>query len=283
MNADPKTVAAFGQEWSYFPQSQLDRDECRRAFDAYFAIFPWHLLPHDACGADVGCGSGRWAAMMAGRVGKLHLVDASAAALEVARDALTAIPALEFHHASLDAMPFENGSLDFAYSIGVLHHVPDTAGAIRSIASKLKAGAPLLLYLYYAFDNRPHWYRMLWKITDAMRRGISKTPFIFRLAISSLLAAVIYLPLAKVAVQLERANLVPANWPLGYYRDKSFYTMRTDALDRFGTRLEHRYSRREIRAMIESVGFVDITFSESAPFWCVVGFNGEQTSQPQTR
>ncbi|HXN85806.1 MAG TPA: class I SAM-dependent methyltransferase [Candidatus Binataceae bacterium] len=279
INADPKTVAGFGEEWSYFPQTEIDRDERQRAFDAYFSIFPWHRLPANACGADVGCGSGRWAAMVASRVGKLHLVDASVAALEVARAALTATSNLEFHHASVDAMPLKNGSLDFAYSLGVLHHVPDTAGAIRSIASKLKTGAPFLIYLYYAFDNRPAWYRMLWNITNAMRRVISKTPFVVRIVISSVLAALVYLPLAKMGGMLERTGLMPANWPLGYYRDKSFYTMRTDALDRFGTRLEHRFSRREICVMLESAGFVEIRFSEAAPYWCAVGFKGNRSTE----
>lgn len=279
MNADPKTVAGFGEEWSYFPQTVIDRDEHQRTFDAYFSIFPWQLVAPDACGADVGCGSGRWAAMVASRVGKLHLVDASGAALEVARGALTATTNLEFHHASVDAMPLKNASLDFAYSLGVLHHVPDTAGAIRSIASKLKTGAPFLIYLYYTFDNRPAWYRILWSLTNAMRRIISKTPFVVRIAISSVLAALVYLPLATAAALLERAGLMPANWPLNYYREKSFYTMRTDALDRFGTRLEHRYNRFEIRVMLESAGFVDIAFSEEPPYWCAVGFKGNPSTE----
>lgn len=40
------------------------------------------------------------------------------------------------------------------YFLGVLHHVPDTQAAIRSCVGLLKPGAPLLLYFYYAFDNR---------------------------------------------------------------------------------------------------------------------------------
>lgn len=51
-------------------------------------------------------------------------------------------------------------SLDFAFSLGVLHHVPDTQQAICSIAEKLKPSAPLLIDLYYALDNRPSWHRL---------------------------------------------------------------------------------------------------------------------------
>ncbi len=273
VNVDPKTVAGFGEEWRHFPQTAIDHDERQRAFDNYFRIFPWHLLPPDGgCGADIGCGSGRWASLVAPRVRELHLIDASGAALEVAREALKDMSNIAFHGASVDAMPLDDGTLDFAYSLGVLHHVLDPSAALRSIAVKLKAGAPLLVYLYYAFDNRPAWYRALWRLSNAARRVISTMPFIARLSISSLLACVVYFPLARIGTLLDNAGIMPPDWPLGEYRDKSFYTMRTDALDRFGTRLEKRFTREQIEWMLRDAGLVDIAFAEAAPFWCAVGF-----------
>ena len=56
------------------------------------------------------------------------------------------------------------------------------------------------------------------------------------------------------------------------YKDRSFYTMRTDALDRFGTRLEHRYTRAEITDMMHAAGLERVTISPEAPYWCAVGF-----------
>jgi hypothetical protein len=61
---------------------------------------------------------------------------------------------------------------------------------------------------------------------------------------------------------------------LGYYRNCSFYTMRTDARDRFGTPLEQRFSRAQIRAMCGAAGLGDLRFSPRAPYWCVVGVKG---------
>ena len=58
----------------------------------------------------------------------------------------------------------------------------------------------------------------------------------------------------------------------GRSRHCSFYTLRTDARDRFGTPLERRFSRAQIRAMCSAAGLVDLRFSTRAPFWCVVGF-----------
>ena len=82
--------------------------------------------------------------------------------------------------------------MDFGYSLGVLHHVPDTANAIASCARLLKPGAPLLLYLYYALDNRPAWYRALWRASDAVRRLLSRAPHPVKLAASSAIALAVY-------------------------------------------------------------------------------------------
>lgn len=270
-NIDPKTVAGFGDEWTRFDQSALPAEDRKAFFDGYFAVFPWDALPSDAVGMDVGCGSGRWAQVVAPRVGRLHCVDASADALAVARRNLAGQANCDFHHASVGDLPFADGSLDFGYSLGVLHHVPHTAAAIRACAQKLKPGAPLLLYLYYAFDNRPRWFRSMWRASDAGRRVISRMPHSARYATSQMIAAGVYWPLARSARTLERLGLDVANLPLSAYRHRTFYMMRTDALDRFGTRLEQRFTRAQIQEMMEAAGLVNIRFHDGVPFWCAVG------------
>ena len=270
-NLDPATVRGFGEEWSRFTQAALSEEERARVFREYFGIFEWDRLPPDGgIGVDVGCGSGRWAALVAPRVRHLHLVDASPEALAIARGNLTGHSNVTFHAASVDALPFPDGTLDFAYSLGVLHHVPNTAAALGSIARKLKPGAPLLVYLYYAFDNRPWWFSALWRGSDVLRRGISRMPWALRYGVSQLFAAGVYWPLARTGRLLDAAGRLPAAWPLSYYRDKSFYVMRTDALDRFGTRLEQRFTRAEIESMLRTAGFGEIRFSSHSPFWCAV-------------
>jgi hypothetical protein len=47
--------------------------------------------------------------------------------------------------------------------------------------------------------------------------------------------------------------------------------LRTDARDKFGTPLEHRFKTNQIVKMMQNAGLIKITFSESAPYWCVVG------------
>ena len=175
-NLDVEVARGFGDEWTRFDQSALSEDDRARIWRDYFDLFPWGSLPPDACGIDVGCGSGRWAALVAPKVGRLLCIDASAEALEVARGNLATLPNVQLMEASVDALPVEDASQDFIYSLGVLHHVPDTAAAVRSVAAKLKPGAPLLLYLYYNFENRPAWFRALWRTAELVRAAVSRSP-----------------------------------------------------------------------------------------------------------
>ena len=270
-NLDEATVTGFGREWSEFDQVELGADELESIFDSYFSIFPFEELPPGAEGFDLGCGSGRWADLVLAKVGRLHCIDPSQLALNVARRRLARRPGAAFHQASVDEMPLADGSQDFGYSLGVLHHVPDTGTAMAACVRKLKPGAPFLVYLYHSFDNRPVWYGTLWVMSDVARKGISRLPFPLRKTVTSIVAAFIYWPVARIARLTESMGKEVVNFPLSFYRNRSFYVMRTDALDRFGTRLEHRFSRREIEDMMRSAGLADIRFSERPPFWVACG------------
>ncbi len=270
-NLDRATVRDFGREWQRFDQAVVDEAELSRLFQEYFAIFPWHSLPEHAVGFDAGCGSGRWAALVAPRVAHLNCIDASAEALAVARNKLATHTNIRFYEASLDAMPLADGSMDFGYSLGVLHHLPDPVAGLLACVRKLKPGAPMLIYIYYAFDNRPAWFRLLWLVSDYLRRAVAKAPFRLKSLIAELFAAAVYWPLARLAKLFGSLGADVANWPLSAYRWRSYYNMRTDALDRFGTRLEHRMTRAQISTMMESAGLRDIRFSDAVPFWCAVG------------
>lgn len=271
-NRDDRVIADFGREWDEFDQSEMSPEEGRKLFGEYFALFPWDRLPPRPAGFDLGCGSGRWAQWVAPRVAELHCIDPSSLALAVARRKLADFASCRFHLADVSAIPLEDGSMDFGYSLGVLHHVPDTAAGIRSCAGKLKPGAPFLLYLYYAFDNRPPWYAVLWRASNLLRKIISKCPYGVKFIISQVIALTVYYPLARGARWSERRGLDVFNFPLSSYRHCSFYVMKTDALDRFGTRLEQRFTRSEIAAMMRAAGLTRITFGVTKPFWCAIGY-----------
>ena len=270
-NIDQATVDGFGAEWAAYDQSGLEKSEYDSLTDAYFGIFPFASLPADAEGFDLGCGSGRWASRVIDQVGVLHCIDPSAEALDVARQRLGTNPKARFHLAAADTIPLADDSQDFGFSLGVLHHIPDTSKALADCVRKLKPGAPFLVYLYYRFDTRPVWFRALWRASDRARRVIARLPFPVRKAVTTGIAAAVYWPLARGAAIAEELSVDVANMPLSAYRRLSFYTMRTDALDRFGTQLEQRFTKVEIAAMGCAAGLSNIVFSEKEPYWVMCG------------
>lgn len=277
-NLDPHTVRDFGKEWKHFDQAALSETELREHFDRYFRIFPWASLPKGAVGFDLGCGSGRWAKFVASRVGVLHCIDASEEALSVARITLSQQPAVRFHLASVDAIPLDESSMDFGYSLGVLHHVPDPLAGLKACVSKLRPGAPFLVYLYYALDNRPFWFRALWRASDVVRRLIAPRPHMAKVVLTFPIALLAYWPLSRLANLAAYAGLRTERIPLSYYRHASFYTLRTDALDRFGTRLEQRFTADEVRDLMTRAGLTNVEVSDQEPYWCAVGARQVQPS-----
>jgi SAM-dependent methyltransferase len=275
-NVDAATVASFGDEWERYDQSSLSAADLHSAFDGYFAVFPWDRLPAGAEGFDMGCGTGRWARLVAPRVGRLHCIDPSAPALAVARRNLSGCANVDYENAPTSGTALQPGSQDFGYSLGVLHHIPDTATAMADCVRLLKPGAPFLVYLYYRFDNRPIWFRLVWQASEALRAGISRLPGSLKAVPTTLLALLVYWPLARLARLAERLGLDVGHVPLSFYRDKSFYVMRTDSRDRFGTPLEQRFTRQEIHAMMTNAGLRDIVCSDRVPFWCCVGFKSDR-------
>jgi ubiquinone/menaquinone biosynthesis C-methylase UbiE len=271
-NAHKNTVEGFGDEWERYDQTALSQDELKLLFERYFGIFPWERLNSSSVGFDMGCGSGRWAQLVAPRVGRLICIDPSSA-INVAKANLDNFDNCEFIQGGVGGRVLDEASMDFGYSLGVLHHVPNTLEAIKECASFLKKGSPFLLYLYYKFDNRSKWFVLIWKCSEIIRSFVSKLPHSLRYIVSVAIATLVYFPLAKMAKLLElaglRSSLIEA-MPLASYRDLSFYTMRTDALDRFGTQLEQRFTKAEITAMLTAAGFENIQFSDNTPYWCAV-------------
>jgi ubiquinone/menaquinone biosynthesis C-methylase UbiE len=270
-NIDPSTVESFGNEWKRFNQATVSNDELAKNFNDYFEIFPWDIIGEDSIGFDMGCGSGRWAKFVAPKVKYLNCIDPSES-IAVAKKNLKEFTNVEFIARSVSDDVLAENSQDFGYSLGVLHHVPDTPKAIESCVKFLKPDAPFLVYLYYSFDNKSLAYRGIWRLTDIFRRIISRLPSKVKDIITDIIALTVYFPLAKLSKLMDFLKINIESVPLSYYRNHSFYTMRTDSRDRFGTPLEKRFSKNEIKRMMLDSGLTNIKFSTNQPFWCAIGF-----------
>lgn len=269
VNIDNKTVDSFGSEWGKF-HSFSDSD-IKIAGDQYFDIITDEMLGTNKIALDLGCGSGRWSKYLSPRIGFIEAIDPSNAVFAAA-EMLKDRSNIRISKASANNIPFADGSFDLVFSLGVLHHIPDTLKAMQNAAGKLKKNGFFLVYLYYALDNRGTAFRLLFKLSDLLRKMISGLPYFLKQFICDMIAVFIYLPFVFLAkfVRLFSTGCYKLI-PLSYYADKSFYIIRNDALDRFGTPLEQRFTREQIRKMMQESGLSDIVFSKKAPYWHAVG------------
>jgi LSD1 subclass zinc finger protein len=62
--------------------------------------------------------------------------------------------------AEAEALPFQNDSVDFVYSSGVLHHTPNTEQALKEVYRVLKPGGTAMIGLYATYSVMFMWYRL---------------------------------------------------------------------------------------------------------------------------
>jgi ubiquinone/menaquinone biosynthesis C-methylase UbiE len=269
-NIDSRVVKSFGEEWSKF--RQFKDSDLKRTATMYFDILTEKHLNKDTYAMDMGCGTGRWTKMIADRVKFVEAVDPSKA-IFAADHLLKETHNVRLSQASADTLPFADETFDFVMSIGVLHHIPDTAKAMKDCVRKVKKGGFFYTYLYYNLDNRGVLFRLLFGCSNMVRNIVSRLPSGVKKITCDILAVLVYMPfiLAGRLFKMIGWRVLARKIPLSIYQDQSFYIIRNDALDRFGTRLEQRFTKKQVEEMMRKAGLDDIVISSGMPYWHAVG------------
>jgi SAM-dependent methyltransferase len=270
-NLDQQVINSFGHEWAAFDYSESENDE---ALDKQFLAYcsPINLDQFNvgsAVAGDFGAGSGRWAARLLPYFSLIYALEPSDGANVVLKNKFKNESRMKILQETVGSNSIPDESLDLAISLGVLHHIPDTGLAIKDVGTKIKSGGVFLCYLYYKLENKPIYYRGLFWTSNSLRWIISRLPYPLRRLIAQIIAGTIYLPLARTSKLLRCRGKDVSNFPLHHYADMPFVMLQNDALDRFGTRLEQRFSKREIIEMLGNAGFdlSTVKFSVIEPFW----------------
>jgi SAM-dependent methyltransferase len=270
-NFDQEVINSFGREWAVFEYSKGENVEALdKQFLAYCA--PINLDNFNAklaVAADFGAGSGRWASRLLPYFSLVYALEPSDGANQVLKNKFSNETRIRILKETVGDNSIPALSLDLAMSLGVLHHIPDTGLAIKDVASKIKGGGVFLCYLYYKLENKPLYYRGLFWTSNSFRWVISRLPYPLRRLIAQVIAGAIYLPLARTSKLLGNRGKDVSNFPLHHYANMPFVMLQNDALDRFGTRLEQRFSKLEIIEMLRKAGFdlSTLKFSATEPFW----------------
>jgi SAM-dependent methyltransferase len=270
-NLDQGVIDSFGHEWATFDYGEAETTEALNAqFEAYCApIDLSQFNPKISVAADFGAGSGRWASRLIPFFSLVYALEPSDGASKVLKNKFADEAKIVVLQETVGVNSIPLAALDLAMSLGVLHHIPDTALAIKDVSLRIKSGGMFLCYLYYNLENKPTLYILIFKGVNVVRKIISGLPQKFKHFVASAIAVLIYWPLARFSKVMNRFGVNTSNIPLHHYADMPFVMLANDALDRFGTSLEQRFSKAEITEILRAADF-DIStlkFSDAEPFW----------------
>jgi SAM-dependent methyltransferase len=264
-NGDADLVRSFGEEWVKF--NAFTDEELNRVGGELFDLWPGGQTGRVGAMVDIGCGSGRWTRYLRNRADHVDALDPSEAILKAASVHADLLH-VRWTQARAEALPFATHTFDMALCIGVLHHLQDPVIALREAQRVVKPGGQLYFYVYYALEQRGRLYKTLFRISDLFRRVIHRLPGRLKRTVCELIAILVYLPLVSLARLMKAVGIgIWKRMPLAYYHDKTYRIMRNDALDRFGTPREERFTQVQISAMLHEAGFSNVRFSAGPPYW----------------
>ncbi|HLC60527.1 MAG TPA: class I SAM-dependent methyltransferase [Candidatus Nanoarchaeia archaeon] len=129
----------------------FDEQEQKR-YEIYYKYFP-EILKWDKWKGkkvlEIGCGGGTDILQFAKNGAIVTGIDLTETAIKITKRRFD-IYNLKgtFIQADAENLPFEDNTFDFVYSLGVLHHTPDTEKAIREAYRVLRPNGKILIHLY---------------------------------------------------------------------------------------------------------------------------------------
>lgn len=189
-----KTKKSFGREWTRF-------DVQRPAEDSQSFLAKTGFSLSELSGKlvlDAGCGGGRYTSVAAQAGAEVLAVDLSQA-VDKTQQLTVSFPNVHLLQADLMNLPLRSECVDYIYSIGVLHHTPDTNRAFQSLLPLLKPRGKIAIWLY------PKWHPIKELINSLQRAVTTRLPH-------SLLHSLCYLAIPLGAV--KRKLLTQKSWPL---------------------------------------------------------------------
>lgn len=249
-----KTAESFAYEWKYIYK---ENDFEKQNFLHFLSPYIQEVDLQNKLTLDIGCGSGRftkWAALSGTSISFGTDLGES---VEVAYKMTQDLPNVCIVQADIYAMPFK-GAFDIAYSIGVLHHLPQPKEGFLKLPPVLKKGGQMLIWVYNRRNNGRAIY--FYEPLRDLLKNLPK-PVLYKLC---------YLPGLGVHIINMLTHIL--NWygfrklakkvPFSYYANFPFNMKLNDAFDVLATPKSNYYYVEQIEDWFESAGLEDINAYE---------------------
>ena len=262
------TVENFGWQWQHFNYLLEPKLEAVQYLDW---VAP--LTEKDFVGKrvlDAGCGMGRWPETVA-RFGaaEIFAVDLGSA-VEAAFERLRGLPHVHVIQGDILNLPFRKGAespFDLAYSLGVIHHMPNARDGFHAYSRHVKPGGTVHAWVYGAQNNQ--W---ITDFVDPIRMKVTSRmapPVLYQLS------KALTVPLHLASRGVHAAGLKDT-FAYGEYLDwlGRFPFIHTHHIvhDHLTPSLASYHSRAEVEEWAESVGLTDVALTErNRNSWRLVG------------
>lgn len=233
--------ASYSYQWRKFKEmfphwEQLFVDSIRPIEPSFFS---------GRLGLDAGCGFGRslyYAASYGAEVVGMDLSEA----VESARENTRSLRSVHVVQADIYHPPLRDRSLDFVYSIGVLHLLPDPKRGFHSLARLLAPGAPLFIWVYRRGPRRRGFQITALRI---MRRISARLPLVLLDAVCLGLAVgqwILWIAPYRVLGRFVPTRSLAGRLPFTLYARYPFRVLHADWFDGLSTPVVNYYTRDEI-------------------------------------
>jgi SAM-dependent methyltransferase len=260
-----RTQESFGYQWTVFGEMS---DQFRDDFLNYISpVVPEFFVGKR--GLDAGCGFGRHLYYAAQFGAQMIGMDFSKA-ITRAKDIAGEIAGVQFIQGDLQKPPLRPHSLDFVYSIGVLHHTPDPEKAFQTLLPLVRPGGAIFIWVYSKsrrFTNT---------LLETVRRVSSWLPLSVTRALSLLGALVDWcgfiLPY-RLARRLLDASIDRFVWPrIKLYARYPFQVVYADWFDRLSAPIRFYYDGDDLAGWAARAGLINVHISPTGLYgWRLYG------------
>ena len=257
-----QTAELYGELWKKNNYYAIETAPSTWHFDKIQEVFPGPIITGHV-GVEIGCGSGYDTYLLAKQYPNVTFLSFDISeGVFTAKKLVRNLPNVFLFRASALHIPIKTKSCDFAYSYGVLHHLPDPYCGFKEVVRILKPSSPFFLYLYEKHEDN-FWKEKAVQIVSWMRRLTSrlspKTLEILSIMFSPFVVIFFSWP-AQVLKQFHCTSRIAQKIPFNF--GTGLFSVRGDLYDRFGAPYEYRFSRKDLVEWYQNTQCEDYFFGK---------------------
>jgi SAM-dependent methyltransferase/uncharacterized protein YbaR (Trm112 family) len=262
-----RTRESFGYQWTTFSEMVCDFQE---NFWNYLYPATSEIL-RSRLGLDAGCGFGRHIYHAAACGAEMVGMDFSKA-IDSTRRNTRHLPNVHLVQGDIYAPPFAEGVFDFVYSIGVLHHLPDPVGGLRSLTPLLRPGGLAFIWVYSKTRSMTNFLvELVRTVTTRLPHPLVNGLAFVGAAVDQYVFVLPYQILRHLPVAgrlVERLTLAR----IKMYSAYPFGVLHADWFDRLAAPIRFYYSEQEVERLAQQAGISDVKVTPTGAYgWRACG------------